>query len=157
MAGEQLGEGGGAWGGSPGFPLEPFPGSSLPRCFAVGMVQVCPLEPILQMRTSRPSAGFAQQLLLGVGRGSRDGPQWVFPVVLPLDPDHALPTLQASPFSQKKKKQSKAKGRARALLASQARAELEVGRGACPPEPTGPPITQSRRPFEPGQEFKPPS
>lgn len=58
---------------------------------------------------------------------------------------------------EKRRSRAKPEGHAWALLAPQAVAEPEVGRGACPPEPTGPPITHPRRPFEPGQEFEPQS
>lgn len=69
----------------------------------------------------------------------------------------ALPNLPASPFSQKKEKQSKAMCCAQALPVPWAGAELERGQGMCPPESPSPSIAHPGRPFEPGQEFKPPS
>lgn len=142
-------------GAAPAPPLSPSSarptGASRPCCFAVEMVQVYPLEPILQMRMSRPSVfrlGLLSARLLSAG--SRDEPQWVFPILLPPPhPDCALPSLRASPLSQKKEKQNKVEGHAQALLVPWAVVE--------PQEPSGPPITHPRRPFEPGQEFEPPS
>lgn len=75
-------------GAAPAPPLSPSSarptGASRPCCFAVEMVQVYPLEPILQMRMSRPSVfrlGLLSARLLSAG--SRDEPQWVFPILLP--------------------------------------------------------------------------
>lgn len=124
-------------------------GASRPCCFAVGMVQVYPLEPILQMRMLRPSV-FRLGLLSGCFRGAAGmNPSGFFPSSCPPHPDCALPSLQASPLSQKKEKQNKVEGHAQALLVPWAVVE--------PPEPSAPPITHPRRPFEPGQEFEPPS
>lgn len=159
MAGEQPGEGadGRCWGGA-----APSPPLSLSSAHpSVSAALLCRrdgagLSPGAHftdqaVETLRALGGFAQRPLSG---GSRDEPQWVFPILLSPFILTVLCPACKHPLSAKRRR-SRAKQRVMPGFAGTVGSGGAGGGWAY--APTAPPVIHPGRPFEPGQEFKPPS